>query len=99
MKRALIAVSALALLGACAQQPGGETSQAAGVGIGAVTGAAIGAGLGLLVGGNDRRNAAVGAGIGAVAGGAVAPTSPGRRPISTRIWPAPAPPWSTPATS
>ena len=71
MKRALIAVSALALLGACAQQPGGETSQAAGVGIGAVTGAAIGAGLGLLVGGNDRRNAAVGAGIGAVAGGAV----------------------------
>jgi len=71
MKRALIAVSALALLGACAQQPGGETSQAAGVGIGAVTGAAIGAGLGLLVGGDDRRNAAVGAGIGAVAGGAV----------------------------
>lgn len=71
MKRIIFAATAAALLGACAQQPDGQTSQAAGVGIGAVTGAAIGAGLGLLVGGSDRRNAAVGAGIGAVAGGAV----------------------------
>ena len=71
MKRLALTAAALALLGACAQQPGGQPSQAASVGIGAATGAAIGAGLGLLVGGNDRRNAAVGAGIGAVAGGAV----------------------------
>jgi len=39
--------------------------------LGAGLGAAAGAGLGLLVGGNDRRNALVGAGVGLLAGAAV----------------------------
>ncbi len=39
--------------------------------IGAGLGALAGAGLGLLVGGNDRRNALIGAGIGLLAGAAV----------------------------
>ena len=39
--------------------------------IGAASGAAVGAAAGLLVGGDDRRNALVGAGIGLLAGAAV----------------------------
>ena len=38
---------------------------------GAALGALAGAGAGLLVGGDDRKNALIGAGIGALAGGAI----------------------------
>ncbi len=71
MVRSLFAVVAAgAVLAGCAQQqqPGVSGNRAP---IGALAGAALGAGAGLLVGGNDRRNALVGAGIGALAGAAV----------------------------
>lgn len=62
-------VVAGALLAGCAQQQPGVSGNRAP--LGALAGAALGAGAGLLVGGNDRRNALVGAGIGALAGAAV----------------------------
>lgn len=70
MVRSLVALLAAgALLAGCAQQQSGVSGNRAP--IGALAGAALGAGAGLLVGGNDRRNALVGAGIGALAGAAV----------------------------
>lgn len=66
----ILSLSALAFLGACAQQPG-QTGLDRNIGLGAALGAAIGGGLGTLAGGDDRRNALIGAGIGALAGAAV----------------------------
>jgi outer membrane protein OmpA-like peptidoglycan-associated protein len=65
-RRATAAATIAALIAGCSQQQMSENR----VPIGAAAGAAIGAGLGLLVGGDDRRNALVGAGIGALAGAA-----------------------------
>jgi outer membrane protein OmpA-like peptidoglycan-associated protein len=65
--RAVAAVSALAIVAGCAQGQGPSQRQATG----AAVGAALGAASGLLVGGDDRRNALVGAGIGLLAGAAV----------------------------
>src|SRR6056297_637424 len=67
VSRAAAAVSALALVAGCAQGQGPSDRQATG----AALGAALGAASGLLVGGDDRRNALVGAGIGLLAGAAV----------------------------
>jgi outer membrane protein OmpA-like peptidoglycan-associated protein len=70
MVRPVVAILAAgALLAGCAQQQPGVSGNRAP--IGALAGAALGAGAGLLVGGNDRRNALVGAGIGALAGAAI----------------------------
>lgn len=67
-RAAVAAVSALALLAGCAQnQQQAGPNQVGGALAGALTGAAAG----LLVGGDDRRNALVGAGIGLLAGAAV----------------------------
>lgn len=56
-----------ALLAGCTQQQMADNR----VPLGAATGAALGAAAGLLVGGDDRRNALVGAGVGLLAGGAI----------------------------
>lgn len=65
--RPLAALAAAAMLAGCAQGQGPSERQTAG----AALGAALGAASGLLVGGDDRRNALVGAGIGLLAGAAV----------------------------
>ncbi|MGR3783942.1 MAG: OmpA family protein [Albimonas sp.] len=67
LRAPVIAACAAAMLSACANGQGPSSNQAAGAGVGAVLGAASG----LLVGGDDRRNALVGAGIGLLAGAAV----------------------------
>lgn len=67
IRAAVLALGAGAFLSACANQQGPSDRQMAGAGVGAVLGAASG----LLVGGDDRRNALVGAGIGLLAGAAV----------------------------
>ncbi|MFN3613997.1 MAG: OmpA family protein [Rubrimonas sp.] len=66
-RNATIGALVVAMLAGCTQQQASENR----VPIGAAAGAALGAAAGLLVGGNDRRNALVGAGIGALAGAAV----------------------------
>jgi outer membrane protein OmpA-like peptidoglycan-associated protein len=66
LRGAATGLALVAMLAGCTQQQMSENR----VPIGAAAGAAIGAGLGLLVGGDDRRNALVGAGIGALAGAA-----------------------------
>lgn len=66
-RNATIGALAVAMLAGCTQDQMGDNR----VPIGAAAGAALGAAAGLLVGGNDRRNALVGAGIGALAGAAV----------------------------
>jgi outer membrane protein OmpA-like peptidoglycan-associated protein len=66
-RNAVAAACAAALLASCAQGQGPTQRQATG----AALGAALGAASGLLVGGDDRRNALVGAGIGLIAGAAV----------------------------
>lgn len=65
------AVVAAAMLAGCAQQDVSRTARENRVAVGTVAGAALGAAAGLLVGGDDRRNALVGAGIGALAGAGV----------------------------
>lgn len=69
MKRTMAAVSIIALLAATGCGENGRPSDRVltGAGVGAVVGA-LG---GLLVGGDDRRNALVGAGIGLLVGGAI----------------------------
>ncbi|MGM0584507.1 MAG: OmpA family protein [Pseudomonadota bacterium] len=62
------AVCVAALLAGCAQDQSGISQRQA---TGAALGAALGAASGLLVGGDDRRNALVGAGVGLLAGAAV----------------------------
>ncbi len=68
MLKPVAALTALALVAGCAGEPTASGNQ---VPIGAAAGAALGAAAGLLVGGNDRRNALVGAGVGLLAGAAV----------------------------
>ena len=65
LKLAVVGVTALSLTACQTVQNNPNTALGAGLG------AAAGAGLGLLVGGNDRRNALVGAGVGLLAGAAV----------------------------
>ncbi|MDF2233122.1 OmpA family protein [Albimonas sp. CAU 1670] len=67
LRAPVVALCAAATLTACASGQGPSDNQLAGAGVGAV----LGAGAGMLVGGDDRRNALVGAGIGLLAGAAV----------------------------
>lgn len=69
MRKTTLALGASAmLLASCAQNQGGPSQNQVG---GAALGALAGAAAGLLVGGDDRRNALVGAGVGLLAGAAV----------------------------
>lgn len=68
IRQSLIAALCCTALVACESQTAQNNSRAI---TGAAGGAAIGALAGLLVGGDDRRNALVGAGIGLLAGAAV----------------------------
>ncbi len=65
LKYAIIGATALSLTACQTVQNNPNTAT------GAAVGALAGAGLGLLVGGDDRRNALVGAGVGLLAGAAV----------------------------
>ncbi|MGL4489357.1 MAG: OmpA family protein [Rhizobiaceae bacterium] len=72
MKKTIILSLALALLAGCTStDPYTGEQKISNTAGGAALGALAGAGAGLLVGGDDRKNALIGAGIGALVGGGV----------------------------
>ncbi|TWG95474.1 outer membrane protein OmpA-like peptidoglycan-associated protein [Mesorhizobium sp. J18] len=71
LKKSIIAFTVAAFAAGCTTDPYTGQQKISNTAGGAALGALAGAGAGLLVGGDDRRNALIGAGIGMLAGGAV----------------------------
>lgn len=67
----LIAALAAVFVSGCTTDPYTGQQKVSNLAGGAALGALGGAGVGMLVGGDDRKNALIGAGIGALAGGAI----------------------------